>query len=162
MVFTGDIKDFPLPEVVQLIAMGRKTGTLAVNSGGEGICIYFKDGFAVFAHPIYQKDKLGNILVTSNIVRKEHIEAAFYKQRKTSNKDGRLRIGTILVEMGYLTREDLVFVIEKEIKSYIYKLLTEKKGKYEFLNDYDLSDRDVIASLSVENIILDAIREVDE
>lgn len=162
MAFIGDIRDFPLPEVVQLIAMGRKRGKLTVENGGEGICIYFKDGFAVFAHPIYQKDKIGNVLVKCGAVKSEHIDAALYKQRKLKKKDARLRIGTILVEMGYLTKEDLVFYIENEIKNVIHKVLSDKRGKYEFTNDYDLSEHDVVGSLNIEGVMLEGMRRIDE
>ena len=162
MAFTGDIIDFPLPEVVQLIAMGRKTGKLTIDNDGEGICICFTDGFAVCAHPLYQKDKIGNILVRNGIVNSEHIDAALYKQRKLKKKDRQLRIGTILVDMGYLTEEDLVFFIENEIKNTIYKVLSENRGKYEFTNDYDLSEQDIVGSLNVENTILEGMRQIDE
>ena len=162
MAFTGDIRDFPLTEVVQLLAMGRKTGKLTIECGGDGVCFYFKNGLAVFAHPLYRKDKLGDVLVKSGIVKLEHIDAALYQQRKQREKDGRLRIGTILVEMDFLTREDLTFFIENEIKNGIYEVLSENKGKYEFTNDYDLSERDIIGSLNVESTILEGIRLIDE
>jgi hypothetical protein len=162
MVFSGDIKDFSLPEILQLIGMGRKTGKLTVNNGGDGICVYFKDGFAVFFHPLYKKDKLGEVLVKSETVKKEHIDKALRKQNKMSKKGGRLRLGTILVDMGFLTSEDLVQFIEVEIKNGISKALSERKGKFEFASEYDLSEEDITASLEVERIILDGILELDE
>ncbi|MCP4228942.1 MAG: DUF4388 domain-containing protein, partial [bacterium] len=84
MAFKGDIGDFTLPEIVQLIGMGRKTGKLTVDSGGDGVCFYFKNGLAVFCHPLYRKDKIGDVLVKNGIVKRENINAALYKQRKMS------------------------------------------------------------------------------
>ncbi|MCP4231127.1 MAG: DUF4388 domain-containing protein [bacterium] len=162
MALIGDITDFPLPEVVQLIGIGKKTGKLTIECKRDGACFYFKDGIAVFAHPQYRKDKLGEVIIRSGVITREQLETALNKQGKMAKIGIRPRIGTVLVDLGFLGEEDLIVFIENEIKDCIYRVLTEKKGKYEFLNDYDLSDRDVIASLSVENIILDAIREVDE
>ncbi len=161
MAFVSDIGDFTLSELIQMIGMGRKTGKLIIEQDSRGCCIYFKDGTAAFAHPLYQKDKLGNLLVKSGAVKAEHIEAALYKQKKLPRKKRR-RIGTILVDMGFLAKEDLVFLIENEIKDTVYRVLSEKRGKCEFINDFDLDDEDVIAQLNVETVILDGVRQVDE
>jgi hypothetical protein len=64
--------------------------------------------------------------------------------------------------MGFLAKEDLVFLIENEIKDTVYRVLSEKRGKCEFINDFDLDDEDVIAQLNVETVILDGVRQVDE
>jgi len=162
MALVGDITDFPLPEVVQLIGIGGKTGKLTIECKSDGACFYFKDGFAVFAHPIYRKDKLGDVLRRNGVVTREQLETALYKQRAMAKTGMRPRIGTVLVDLGFLDEKNLVVFIENEIKDCLYQVLTEKRGQYEFLTEYDLSDRDVTASLSVENIILDAVREVDE
>ena len=63
MSFEGDIKDFSLAEVMQIIGQGGKTGTLAVEGERETIWVYYKEGKAVFATPSNLREQLGTILL---------------------------------------------------------------------------------------------------
>jgi hypothetical protein len=45
----GNLKDFSLPDVIQLVGFGRKTGVLSVEHGSIGSMLYFKDGNVVHA-----------------------------------------------------------------------------------------------------------------
>ncbi len=162
MALKGDAEDFSLPEVIELIRMGGKTGKLTVIGDGVGICIYFKNGLAIFAHPMYRRDKFGNLLVEAGIVKRKHIEAALYKQKKQPKGEKRLRIGTLLVEMGFVAEEDLVYFIESEIKDSVYEVLKEKQIEFEFVKEFDLYEHDVTARFNIENAVLEGVRKIDE
>ncbi len=48
----GNLKDFSLPDVIQLVGFGRKTGILRVACQGGGAALYFEEGRVVHAvHP---------------------------------------------------------------------------------------------------------------
>lgn len=49
----GNLKNFPLPDIIQLIGMGRRTGVLTVVPGGEEASIWFDGGDMV--HAVYGK-----------------------------------------------------------------------------------------------------------
>lgn len=49
MELWGNLKDFSLPDVIQLVGFGRKTGVLSVEHGSIGSMLYFKDGNVVHA-----------------------------------------------------------------------------------------------------------------
>lgn len=49
MELWGNLKDFSLPDVIQLVGFGRKTGVLMVEHGGLGSRLYFAEGNVVHA-----------------------------------------------------------------------------------------------------------------
>lgn len=49
MGLEGNLKDFDLSDILQLIQLGKKTGALVVQAGGEEGVIYFSEGAAVHA-----------------------------------------------------------------------------------------------------------------
>lgn len=49
MELWGNLKDFSLPDVIQLVGFGRKTGVLSVEHGGVGTMLYFAEGNVVHA-----------------------------------------------------------------------------------------------------------------
>lgn len=49
MELWGNLKDFSLPDVIQLVGFGRKTGVLSVEYGGVGSMLYFSGGNVIHA-----------------------------------------------------------------------------------------------------------------
>lgn len=49
MELRGNLKDFGLPDIIQLVAFGRKTGVLQVDCGAGEAALYFEDGNVVHA-----------------------------------------------------------------------------------------------------------------
>lgn len=49
MELWGNLKDFSLPDVIQLVGFGRKTGVLSVEHEGIGSMLYFANGNVVHA-----------------------------------------------------------------------------------------------------------------
>jgi DNA-directed RNA polymerase subunit F len=45
----GSLKNFPLPDIIQLIGMGRRTGVLAVVTGSDQASIWFDSGDMIHA-----------------------------------------------------------------------------------------------------------------
>jgi len=45
----GNLKDFSLPDIIQLVGFGRKTGVLRVECENGGAALYFEDGDVVHA-----------------------------------------------------------------------------------------------------------------
>ena len=49
MALAGTLKDFGLPDIVQLIGLQRKTGTLHLKHEGESVSVIFDNGAIVAA-----------------------------------------------------------------------------------------------------------------
>lgn len=162
MALEGEIKDFDLAEIIQLIGRTRKTGKLVVNGAESFVTIYFKEGMAVFASPAYQRDYLGNILARSGVVSHDDIEDALKLQRRLK-KDGQyVRLGSLLVANGAIDRKTLEEYLRRQIEETVMAALTERSGRFEFLPEFDLDVSDVITAVDPEWVLLESSRQIDE
>jgi hypothetical protein len=162
MSIEGDIKDFSLPEVMQVIGLGRKTGTLAVEGERETIWVYYKDGKAVFATPSNLREQLGTMLLKAGEITQEQLEIALRTQKKMRAEGNPIRLGTILVAMGAIGRRTLEEMIKHQIKESIYSAIGERAGRFRFFPDLDLDEEDILVSMNVEGIILEGARRIEE
>src|SRR5688500_20307375 len=103
MAIKGSLKEASLPDVLQLLAMGKKTGCLSVTHRSNFGYIYFDNGRIAYASIVNRRDRLGDILVKSNVISQAHLEAAIAFQAKIRDK----RFCEILLERGGITRDDL-------------------------------------------------------
>jgi hypothetical protein len=64
MALRGNLRDFSLPDVFQLVTFSRKTGVLRIRreAGVEG-SVWFRDGDVFFASSNWHNDLLGERLV---------------------------------------------------------------------------------------------------
>jgi hypothetical protein len=160
--FEGKIEDFPIGEILQVVAMGRKTGTLIIESEWEQVSIYFLEGKAIYANPGYHRERLGETLIKNGVVVPGDVEKALTRQRELTERGEQIRIGSILVSMGVLTEEELLKYVTEQITEALYLIITEYSGTFKFLPGIDLSKRDVIVELDIEKTILDGMWLIDE
>jgi hypothetical protein len=162
MSFEGDIVNFPISEVIQIITLGKKTGSLSIEGKTEEVCIYFNNGFAAYAHAMTGELSLGHLLVKKGIIKQEQLEAAFFKQRELADKGDKLHIGTILLGMGLVPEDDIKFFIELEIQDCIYRAISEDAGNFHFDSENNLERNDIIVAVNVEDMILKGIDRIDQ
>ncbi|MFN3476237.1 MAG: DUF4388 domain-containing protein [Candidatus Methylomirabilales bacterium] len=168
MGLVGRVEDLALPDIFQILSLSKKTGKLTLTRReGTGV-IVFKHGQIIYAASDSVRDTLGNILVCQKLITESTLMAALEAQHRSP--DGK-RLGTILVEMGYLTKETLEKIIRQQIEKVIYEFLTWKSGffKFELMDvpdgdevEVDAKDFLLRAGLNAEYLILEGLRKLDE
>jgi hypothetical protein len=162
MTLAGDIADFDLAEIIQLIGRQRKTGRLLISGSRNYVTLYFKEGQAVFASPAHQSDYIGNILVRRGVVSRADVETALAAQRKLKKKGQNVRIGSILAAKGAISKDLLRKYIRLQIEETVMAAMSERAGRFEFVTELDLDDGDIIISVNPEWIVLESSRQLDE
>ncbi|MEO6057169.1 MAG: DUF4388 domain-containing protein, partial [Gemmatimonadales bacterium] len=76
MAIKGSLKEASLPDVVQLLFLGRRTGCLALADRHNFGTIYFDDGRIVYAAIVNRRDRLGDILLRSGRITQEVLQQA--------------------------------------------------------------------------------------
>ena len=76
MAIKGSLKEASLPDVIQLLTLGRRTGCLAVADRSNFGYIYFEDGRIVFASIVNRRDRLGDMMVRSGRITAEQLQQA--------------------------------------------------------------------------------------
>ncbi|MBU4218949.1 MAG: DUF4388 domain-containing protein [Actinobacteria bacterium] len=159
MPLKGSLRDFSLPDLFQLLHFGKKNGTLnIVNDDAKGY-VCFRNGNVFFATHNWKRAPLGQRLAEAGMVSEEQIEEALDLQ-KTTRKGQRL--GHILVERGYLSRESLEVFVQEQIRDAVFHLLRWTEGEFDFDPNDIFPEEDIGLSMSTEDLIMEGSRRLDE
>lgn len=155
----GDIKRFTLPEILQLLAASRKSGTLGVQKDDSIVMVYFKDGVINYGYGPRQTYHLGQLLKEKNKISTTQLEQAIAIQGKGENSR---RLGEIMISRGFIDRADLENVVKNQIEELLYSLLAWDSGSFKFYENQYPTEEEITVKISVENVILEGLRRVDE
>ncbi len=155
----GNIEKFTLPEILQLLASGRKSGTLGVQQDDSIIMVYFDKGDIIYGYGPRQTYHLGQLLKDKKIISETQLEQAIAIQAKNQNSK---RLGEILISRKFIDRADLEKVIIQQIEELLFSLLTWKTGSFKFYEDQFPTEEEIKVKISVENVILEGLRRLDE
>jgi tetratricopeptide (TPR) repeat protein len=158
MAIKGSLKEASLPDVLQLLAMGKKTGCLAVTHRSNFGYIFFEKGRICYASIVNRRDRLGDMLVKNSVIAQGQLDAAIAAQTKKRDK----RIGELLVEQGALTREELHQYVRRQIEEAVYFLFTWMQGTFNFEADVHPEEQDLLVSINPESLLLEGARRMDE
>lgn len=155
----GNIERFTLPEILQLIATSRKSGTLGIQKDDSIVMVYFREGNIIYGYGPRQTYHLGQLLKEKGVITAKQLEDAIQIQAKTENSR---RLGEILISRGFIDRADLQAVIRQQVEQLLYSLLGWTSGSFKFYEDQFPTDEEITVDLSVENVILEGLRRADE
>jgi tetratricopeptide (TPR) repeat protein len=158
MAIKGSLKEASLPDVLQLLAMGRKTGCLAVTHRANFGYIFFDQGKICYASIVNRRDRIGDILVKGGAVTQSQLDAAIRAQSLHRDK----RIGELLVAQGAISLEGLHEQIRLQIEEAVYFLFTWMEGTFNFEADVKPEEQDFLVSINPESLLLEGARRVDE
>jgi hypothetical protein len=138
MSLTGTIADVPLADVIQMLFLARRSGSLKVRHGSSLTALSFADGRLTNAtSPSAQRPE--ELLVRLGILPNNRLEEARDLQRQSPVP---ATVEAILIERGFARQETLDRAAEKCITEVIGELLSLQRGSYEFANDDPWSSSD--------------------
>jgi len=158
MAIRGSLKEASLPDVLQLLSMGKKTGCLSVTHRSSFGNIYFDRGRICYASIVNRRDRLGDVLVKSGAITQAQLDAAIAAQSRRRDR----RLGELLVDMGALRVEEMHDAIEVQIQEAVYYLFTWNQGTFNFEADVTPDQLDHTVSINPESLLLEGARRVDE
>jgi hypothetical protein len=159
MALRGTLKDFGIAEILQLIGQQAKSGVLHLDSRDEEIHIALADGSVVRAEGTGRKarDRLGALLVRADIITREELDYALDLQKRSLR-----RLGDVLIELSFVTNDDLREITALQTTETIYRLFHWKSGTYAFEPGDVEWDRETVTPLRAESVLMEGFRRVDE
>ncbi len=160
MALAGTLKDFGLPDIVQLIGLQRKTGTLHLKTAGESVKVIFEGGNIVAAESSIARpsDRIGNALVTQGAITQDQLDQALAVQKQTMQ-----RLGHVLIAERIVAEEHLRKAVEAQLFQVVFRLFRWKEGDYNFETQATVDyERTGAVSLGADFVLMEGIRMVDE
>ena len=158
MAIKGSLKEASLPDVLQLLALGQKTGCLSIADRSNFGYIYFDKGRICYASIVNRRDRLGDILLKNTTITQELLDAAIAKQSKQRDK----KLGELLVSMGTITQPELERYMRVQIEEAVYFLFTWTQGSFNFETEVRPEQQDFLVNINPESLLLEGARRVDE
>ncbi|MBI3982705.1 MAG: DUF4388 domain-containing protein, partial [Gemmatimonadetes bacterium] len=153
----GKLEEAALPDVLQLLALGKKTGCLALTDGVLQGNIYLDTGRITYAAVANRRDRLGDMLIKSGRITREQLAEAIGQQSA-----GHKRLGEILVASGRVARAELERFAQVQVEEAVYFLFTWRKGTFTFESNVRPEGQDFLASINPEGLLLEGARRIDE
>jgi hypothetical protein len=150
----GRLEDVHFSEILLTISQRKETGILHVVRYRIEKDIYFQDGRIVFAKSNDRDERLGELVLRSGKIGYRHLDESSKKVVPG------LRLGTILVQEGFLKASDLYLGVIQQVEEIVYSIFDWSEGTFAFRNG-ELPTKEVITlSISTPDIILKGISRV--
>src|ERR1043166_8102604 len=158
MAIKGSLKEASLPDVLQLLALGQKTGCLSIADRSNFGYIYFDKGRISYASIVNRRDRLGELLAKHGRITQEQLDAAVHRQGQEGDK----KLGQIVVSQQVITQQDLERYMRVQIEESVYYLFTWTQGSFNFEADVRPERQEFTVSINPESLLLEGARRVDE
>jgi hypothetical protein len=155
----GNLKDFGIAEVFQLIGQQRKTGMLDVTQGKQTLRLAFDEGCVVWARPVVDAEDgvLGDRLVRCGLITQSRL-AELQSESELSARP----LVALAVDAGDVGAEDAGQIEELVTNETIFLVLRWSDGSFDFSAQGVRHDRPAEKLLAAEQILMDGLRMVDE
>ena len=152
----GTLDDFALPDIFRLVMVAKRTGKLdIVRSAGSGK-VFFREGEVYYAESTVAREPLGQKLIRSGALTEGGLLKALDENASTGE-----RVGEILVRNGAVNPEQLQAAVREQIEDSVFDLLRWDLGDFNWEGGV-IADVEVPISISVENLIMESSRRLDE
>lgn len=156
VILSGDLGAVGLADMFNLFGMSKKTGVLRLTRGAETRTLHWEAGEIVFARSNSVRDSLGNFLVRKGLITPEQNAVSASKIDETT------RHGKVLVRMGFITADQLLWAVKQQILEIVYSLFHWRNGFFEFLDGEADAREKITLSMSTTKIIMEGIHRIDE
>ena len=158
MALIGNLKDFSLVQLLNIINLANKTGALYIERAGVTNRAIFQDGKVVGLSTGSDDPELLEILSLNGGLSRNQYNILKRRLNGTSEKE----TGIYLVNSGYLTQEQVLLVLENDLFLRLRALFEWEEGSFRFETGEQPSDRRIPVHLELENLIVEAARQLQE
>jgi curved DNA-binding protein CbpA len=156
--FQGSLAATPLPQVLRRIFLRRLKGTLRLVRREETRNLFFEHGELRTATSSREVQRIGAFLKRRGWVTDRDLAWAL----ETVARQGRSRLGKILVERGLVSRSVLQAEMKRLVEEIVFSTFEWELGEYRFEPSAGRLDPDVALSLSTASVIVEGIRRLPE
>jgi hypothetical protein len=157
MILWGEIAEFPLVTVLQFLAGQRRTGIVEVQDFEEMGAVYLARGRIEAITSSFWDEMFGARLVAAGALTEEQVRECWMTAGVTGQP-----VVAALLERADAERRELIEVVNRHVADAVMQLMYWNGGTFRFTVPAEPQYFPVVPSLSVEALLLDAYRRVDE
>lgn len=158
MALKGNLRDFTVTQLLNLINLARKTGTLIVEGPSETAWVSFRDGKLAYARMGQEDNSLATILYRANKITAGQHRTLRTRAGNMSDKE----LGLLLINANYINQQDILIGLQNYFVNVVERLFTWVEGLFRFEVDVLPPQDKIFTRISLENIIIEGSRQLRE
>jgi len=158
MALKGNLRDFSTTQLLNLINLAKKTGTLVIEGPGQAAQLSFRNGRLIYGQIGQEDGNLTGILHKAGKLNDE--QARVLRERAAHSSDKEL--GLLLINAGYVSQTDILLSIRAHVLDIVYRLITWAEGLFRFDQNVLPSDERITVPIELENVIIEGARRMRE
>src|SRR5262245_33343571 len=158
MALQGNLRDFSVSEILQLLGTQKKTGCLLLKREGESAVVYVSEGRVVSSRDpgMRADDPLVAFLKDIHRLPEEQ-----YRGLTTIHRETGRDLEDLLLNGRYMEQDELAGYVERQILDTLLRVASWEDGTYRF-DPAVAWKADRLVRLSTEGVLIEAARRIDE
>jgi hypothetical protein len=158
MPLKGNLKDFAFTQLLNLVNLAHKTGSLIIDGSDDQAQITFKEGKLAFARMGKLDGSLAAVLQRNKKINPVQYRTIKERASKMSDKE----LGLLLINAGYLKQEDIIVSLQQYFLAIVRQLFTWNEANFHFDQDLMAPEDKITVRVSLENLIIEGVRQSKE
>ncbi|BAJ62713.1 DUF4388 domain-containing protein [Anaerolinea thermophila] len=158
MALKGNLRDFTITQLLNLINLAQKTGLLVIEGPGETARINFRQGKLAYAQLGDEDGSLASILYKTRKISQSQYRLLLERASGMTDKE----LGLLLINAGYLTQDDILTSLQTYFIDVVRRLFTWVEGFFRFDQDVTPPDGKITIRMDLENLIIEGARQLRE
>lgn len=153
----GTLKVLPVDGIFQLIYHTNLTGKMVLTQETSTAAFFFDNGALVWGALDDGSNKhIGQRLIESGLVSQEQLDECLGIHRKNKTR----RVGTIMIEKGYLNREKLQDVLKNQVRDAFFGVLSWNSGSFTFSTNIPAGE-DITFDERIDHLMIEGFISMD-
>lgn len=158
MALKGKLEDFGITQLLNLINLARKTGTLYLEGPEKQSHLCFREGKLVYAAMSGVDDSLPIVLQGAGVFTSEHVRMIKQNMAGKSDQD----VAKVLITSGRLKQQVVLGHLRDHTLSVVYQVFSWNRGTFRFeTSELPIRGR-ITSSIALENVIMEGNRRLKE
>lgn len=149
----GNLKDVPFPSILHSIYAGRESGRLEITKGKFKKRVHFRKGYPHYIESNVLSECLGRLLVKEGRISEAASDESILKA-----KDSKRLQGTVLIEMGLLTPQELKRALHLQLREKLLGIFSWEEGDFSFMSCDNPAIEDIPLHMSTAQVIVEGVR----
>jgi hypothetical protein len=158
MALKGSLEDFGTTQLLNLVHLARKTGSLQLNKDPDVAELFFREGKLIHALMTGNDGLLTSMLAKNGKLAPEQARAIQVRARGQDDK----RLAMILIRNGYVSKGDVVQSVTRYTLDMVYRLFTWTEGQFYFEPNKQPEKSRITVPIELSNVIMEGSRRVQE
>ncbi len=158
MALKGNLRDFSVTQLLNLVNVAHKTGTLIVERSQEQVFVAFREGKLAFARDGVEAASLTMVLYHAKKLNAAQVRAINERTAGMNDKE----LGLLLINSNYISQQEILSSLHAYYLNMVNRLFTWSEGLFRFDSDLLPPTDKITVRINLENLIIDGTRKMRE